>query len=84
MSIFRKIKLNIMILINTIGKNLDKLDHFNKRQFKEIIFLVSSNEKQDKNDLKKEINSRFRSINFEFRHNLIEVKTDDINEWFNI
>ena len=73
-----------MILINTIGKNLDKLEHFNKRQFKEIIFLVSSNEKQDKNDLKKEINSRFRSINFEFRDNLIEVKTDDINEGFNI
>ena len=34
--------------------------------------------------IKKEINSIFRSINFEFRHNLIEVKTDDINEWFNI
>ena len=71
-----------MILINTIGKNLEKLDQFSKIQFEQIFFLISSDDKHNFLGMQKEIKKKFKSLDFEFEKNLIEVKTDDINDVF--
>ena len=72
-----------MILISTIGKNLDKLSQFIDDEYDEVYFLISANEKENKSELQKKINQVFKkSIKFEFKKNLIEVKTDDINDVF--
>ena len=71
-----------MILINTIGKNLEKLDQFSKIQFEQIFFLISSTDKYNLQSIQKKIKKTFKSFDFEFGKNLIEVKTDDINDVF--
>ena len=71
-----------MILINTIGKNLEKLDQFSKIQFEQIFFLISSTDKYNLQGIQKKIKKTFKSFDFEFGKNLIEVKTDDINDVF--
>ena len=72
-----------MILISTIGKNLDKLSQFIDDEYDEVYFLISANEKENKSELQKKINQVFKkTIKFEFKKNLIEVKTDDINDVF--
>ena len=72
-----------MILISTIGKNLDKLSQFIDDEYDEVYFLISANEKKNKSELQKKINQVFKkTIKFEFKKNLIEVKTDDINDVF--
>ena len=72
-----------MILISTIGKNLSKINLFTDQIYDEVYFLISSNEKQNKSDLQKKINHYFKkTIKFEFNKNLIQVKTDDINDVF--
>ena len=72
-----------MILISTIGKNLDKLSQFIDDEYDEIYFLISANELNIKFQLQKKINDVFKkTIKFEFTKNLIEVETDDINDVF--
>ena len=72
-----------MILISTIGKNLDKLSQFIDEEYDEVYFLISANEKENKSELQKKISQVFKkTIKFEFKKNLIEVKTDDINDVF--
>ena len=42
-----------MILISTIGKNLDKLSQFIDDEYDEVYFLISANEKENKSVLQK-------------------------------
>lgn len=64
-----------MILISTIGKNLDKLNQFIDDEYDAIYFLISANEKENKSELQKKINQIFKkTIKFEFKKILLRLR----------
>jgi len=72
------------VLITTVGKNTSRLETFIEYQYNEVYVLLSANEKNLRDKIKKEIENFFPQIQFSFDKNILEVDPDNIESIFKI